>query len=152
MENEPVVTIRPASPEDEPRWRSLWDGYCAFYETEVPEEVTANLWRRILTSEEVVHGLVAVNENGDILGFTHYVLHPHTWSSKTVCYLEDLYVTPGARGKRIAQRLIESVIALGKENGWKRVYWHTEEDNATARRVYDRFTPADPYVRYTVSL
>lgn len=152
MENESAITIRPAEPGDEAQWRPLWAGYCAFYETEVPEEVTAALWKRLLTPEEVIHGLVAVKDNGDVLGFTHYVLHPHTWSSKTLCYLEDLYVTPEARGQRIAQRLIESLIALGKEHGWGRVYWHTNDDNTTARRVYDRFTPADAAVRYTVSL
>jgi GNAT superfamily N-acetyltransferase len=152
MENESSITIRPAEPGDEAQWRPLWAGYCAFYETEVPEEVTAALWNRIIGTDEVTYGLVAVNESGDILGFTHYILHPHTWSSRTLCYLEDLYVTPEARGQRIGQRLIESVIALGRENGWKRVYWHTEEDNTTARRVYDRFVPADAYVRYTVSL
>lgn len=152
MENTLSMTIRRAEPADETRWRALWAEYCAFYETEVPEAVTAALWHRILTPEDVIHGLVAVDDGGAILGFTHYVLHPHTWSSKTLCYLEDLFVTPEARGNRIAQRLIESVIAQGQEQGWGRVYWHTHDDNETARRVYDRFTPADAVVRYTVSL
>ena len=36
------------------------------------------------------------------------------------------------------------------EQGWSRVYWVTKEDNARARRLYDRFAPADGFIRYSV--
>jgi GNAT superfamily N-acetyltransferase len=155
MENESnevlPVTIRLIAPGDEAQWRGLWAAYCEFYETEVPEATTAFLWKRLAQGDDIVFGLVAV-EGERLLGFAHGVLHPHTWSDKTLCYLEDLFVTSELRGKRIGQRLIDRLIEMGRENNWKRVYWHTNQDNATARRLYDHYTAADPYVRYTVSL
>ncbi|MBC7805461.1 MAG: GNAT family N-acetyltransferase [Akkermansiaceae bacterium] len=95
---------------------------------------------------------MALTEDGIPLGFANYVLHPHTWSDKTLCYLEDLYVSPKARGRGVGHALIEHLIEVGKTRGWGRVYWHTETGNAPARRLYDRFKAADDFVRYTVSL
>jgi len=146
------ILIRAATAEDETEWREMWDGYCTFYEVTVPEEVTATTWQRILDPVSTVKSLIACDEEGKALGFANYVLHPHTWSAKTLCYLEDLYVRPEARGKNVGYNLIERLIAMGHERDWNRVYWHTNADNSTARRLYDRFQPAGPYVRYTVSL
>ena len=36
--------IRDPAPADEADWRRLWSGYCTFYETAVPETVTAATW------------------------------------------------------------------------------------------------------------
>ena len=43
------IVIRDPVPDDEGAWRNLWAGYCAFYETKVPEAVTAAAWARMLT-------------------------------------------------------------------------------------------------------
>jgi ribosomal protein S18 acetylase RimI-like enzyme len=69
-----------------------------------------------------------------------------------MCLLEDLYVSPGVRGLGIGKRLIDHLIQRGRDEGWARVYWHTQEDNETARRLYDRFGPADGFIRYTIRL
>jgi len=87
---------------------------------------------------------------GDTVGLANYVLHPYTWGPAPVCYLEDLFVAPEARGAGVGRRLIEHLVEQARELGWARVYWHTREDNATARRLYDRFGPADGFIRYTV--
>ena len=147
-----TFAIRPIQTEDEPQWRTLWKVYCDFYQESVTANITAHLWNRLLDSESVVRGFVAGNEAGQVFGFAHYVLHPHTWSDQTVCYLEDLFVPPQARGQGVATSLIQHLVDTGKQQNWRRVYWHTNTDNEAARRVYDRFTPADNYVRYTLSL
>ena len=85
-------------------------------------------------------------------GLAHYVLHPHTFSSRMVCYLEDLWVEPAARGNGVGRSLIEALIARGRERGWRRLYWHTEADNALARALYDRLVRVTDYVRYDVAL
>jgi ribosomal protein S18 acetylase RimI-like enzyme len=90
--------------------------------------------------------------SGATVGLANYVLHPYTWGPAQVCYLEDLYVAPEARGAGVGRRLIEHLVEEGRQRGWARVYWHTREDNADARRLYDRFGPADGFVRYTVPL
>jgi GNAT superfamily N-acetyltransferase len=56
------------------------------------------------------------------------------------------------RGRGLGRALIEDLIALGRARGWSRLYWHTRQGNATARRVYDRFVKADDFVRYKMLL
>ena len=147
------VRIRPVGAGDAAAWRKMWEAYCAFYETVVSEEVTAGLWARLLEPSGATGGLLALNaEAGNALGFAHYVIHPHTWSAKNLCYLEDLFVEEEARERGVGRALIERLLTLGRENDWKRVYWHTNAENETARRLYDRFTPADNYVRYTIEI
>jgi len=147
------VLIRAIEAGDYAAWREMWAAYCNFYKTTVSEEVTAVLWSRLLEPKSVVGGLLAADaETGAALGFAHYVIHPHTWSAKNLCYLEDLFVKPEARGRGIGHALIERLTAMGRERDWKRVYWHTNAANEIARRLYDRFTPADDAVRYTISL
>lgn len=147
------VTIRAIAATDATEWRRLWDAYCAFYKTEVPERVTQTLWCRILDPAAPVKGLVAADADGRLLGLCHYVLHPHTWSTQLVCYLEDLFTAEAARGQGVGRALIARLTEMGREAGWGRVYWHTESTNTRARILYDKVTGgADGYVRYMIKL
>jgi GNAT superfamily N-acetyltransferase len=91
-------------------------------------------------------------EGDHVVGFAIYVLHPFTWSERQICYLEDLFVAPETRGRGTGRLLIEHLIDLAATEGWGRVYWMTRADNETARRLYDRFAPADGFIRYTICL
>jgi GNAT superfamily N-acetyltransferase len=117
----------------------------------VPPEVTAATWRRILDPGEQVGAILAASGRATV-GFANYVLHPYTWGERPICLLEDLYVDPHARGTGVGARLIEHLVDRGREEDWARVYWHTRTDNAAARRLYDRFGPADGFIRYTIPL
>ena len=55
-------------------------------------------------------------------GLAHTILHPHTFSLRLVCYLEDLWVSPLHRGRGVATRLIEHLEVLGRQEGWRRLY------------------------------
>jgi GNAT superfamily N-acetyltransferase len=67
-----------------------------------------------------------------------------------VCYLEDLYVEPAARGHGIGTAFIEWLRNAMRAEGWARLYWVTRESNAQARRLYDKFAQADDFVRYVI--
>jgi GNAT superfamily N-acetyltransferase len=142
------LSIRPACAGDEPAWRALWDGYCEYYEVEVPEAVTAETWRRLLGDGG--HECLVAERDGEVVGFANYLLHPSTWATTDRCYLEDLFVAPAARGTGTARALIETLAALAREHGWREVYWHTEGDNSRARGLYDSFVAADGFVRYVL--
>lgn len=145
----PPPVIRAALPSDEPVWRDLWRGYCAFYAADLPQEVTNRTWKRILDPDSALMCIVAETE-GRVSGFAHCVVHEATWEIQPVCYLEDLYVDPAARHQGIGRALIEWLRNSMRAEGWARLYWMTREDNAEARRLYDRFALADGFVRYVV--
>jgi len=146
-----AVTIRPAAPADALAWRVLWRGYCEFYGAEVSDAVTEATWTRILDAGQPVLGYVACAGDA-VIGFANAVLHPNTWSTRPVCYLEDLFVAPEARGQGAARALIEALVARGQEAGWLRVYWMTHADNDRARALYDAITPVTNWVRYDVPI
>lgn len=145
------MLIRDPRPDDEAGWRRLWIGYTSFYQTKVPEAVTAATWRRVLDPSAAMFGRLA-EQQGELVGFCLCVPHDATWSEAPVCYLEDLFVARQARKSGIGSALIEDVLALGRKHGWSRVYWHTQANNRTARKLYDSFAPADNFVRYRLTL
>jgi GNAT superfamily N-acetyltransferase len=142
-------TIRSALPSDEVTWRKLWRAYCDFYEVDVSDEVTSRTWKRILDPDSAVMCVVA-EVDGQVYGFANCVVHENTWETQPVCYLEDLFVTPAARGHGVGRALIEWLRNSMRAEGWARLYWHTREDNARARKLYDRFAEADDFVRYVI--
>jgi GNAT superfamily N-acetyltransferase len=145
------LIIRYAEPADEARWRQLWAGYNAHQDAVVPETVTAATWRRILDPAVPLFARVAV-QDGIVAGFAVCVLHEGTWVTSPICYLEDLFVDQAHRRHGIGRALIDDLLALGRAHGWSRLYWHTDADNETARRVYDSVTPVDKVVRYRLSI
>jgi GNAT superfamily N-acetyltransferase len=145
------LLIRDPSREDEAAWRRLWDAYCAFYATDVPEAVTAGTWARMLAPQSPLLGRLA-EWKGEVAGFTISVVHDGTWTLSPICYLEDLFVDESARGHGIGRALIEDVLKLARDRGWSRLYWHTNVTNEAARRLYDEFAQADDFVRYRIFL
>ena len=145
----PAPTIRSALPSDEKTWLELWRGYLDFYEANVSDEVTRRTWQRILDPDSAIMCVLA-ELDGLVVGFAHCVVHENTWETQPVCYLEDLYVAPAARGHGIGAAMIDWLRNAMRAEGWARVYWVTREDNAPARRLYDRFTQADGFVRYVL--
>jgi len=136
------LTIRPVQPGDFDAWKPLWDGYNAFYgrhgETALPEANTRMTWSRFFDGYEPVHALVAEDATGAILGLAHYLFHRSTIDIGPACYLQDLFTSEAARGKGVGRALIEQVAERARQAGAGRLYWHTYQDNATARLLYDK--------------
>lgn len=145
-----MTHIRPIEPSDEARWRVLWRGYLDFYEADIAESVTAATFARLLDPESPVNGFVAQADDGTVIGMTHYIFHPSTWSNEGYCYLEDLFVDPAVRRSGTGRALIEAVRAKAHEAGATRLYWNTRLFNETARALYDTLATLSPFVQYRV--
>jgi len=143
------LTIRALAAEDKAQWQALWKGYLAFYDTTRPQTIYDLYFERLLGDDpQDFHGLVA-EENGRLLGLTHYVFHRHGWSVENVCYLQDLYALPDARGRGVGRALIEAVYAAADAAGAPQVYWLTQDFNTEARQLYDRIGTVTPFIKYT---
>jgi GNAT superfamily N-acetyltransferase len=145
------VMIRPLHLSDFEQWKSLWDGYNAFYgrkdETALPDAITAMTWSRLFDVYEPVHALVA-EQSGLLLGLAHYIFHRSTISIAPTCYLQDLFTLESARGKGVGHALIEEVYLRAKQAGSSRVYWHTHETNETAIKLYDKVANKSGFIVY----
>ena len=149
-----AIAVRDPTPADWANWHRMWSANCAHFGVSMPQAHDHELWRRIMDPEYPVGALVCCTSDRDdtLVGFAHYVLHPHTFSPKMICYLEDLWVEPSERRAGVGRTLLEALVARGNEQGWRRLYWHTETDNVAARALYDRIARATNYVRYDVAL
>jgi GNAT superfamily N-acetyltransferase len=147
----PSPTVRFVERADFPRWLPLWEGYNKFYgrvgATALPAEITQTTWERFFDPHEPVHALVAQSD-GRLVGLAHYLFHRSTIMLGPNCYLQDLFTLEAARGRGVGRALIEAVYAQARIAGAARVYWHTEETNATARRLYDQVAGNSGFIVY----
>jgi GNAT superfamily N-acetyltransferase len=136
-----TVVVRAMAESDYGTWLPLWDGYNAFYgrkdETALPLAITQETWRRFFDPAEPVFGLVA-EADGQLLGLCHYLFHRSTTRIEPLCYLQDLFTVPQARGRGVGRALIQDVYDRARADGAKRVYWQTHASNSTARLLYEK--------------
>jgi len=145
------LNIRELKETDKDRWLELWAGYLEFYKSNLSPEQTDFTWKRLINNEQKMYGFVAENESG-VIGFTHCLFRPSTWTETDYCYLEDLFVDPSIRGRGVGRALMNRVVELAKEKNSKRVYWTTQEFNKTARVLYDSITSVSEFVQYRLPL
>ncbi|CAN2234262.1 WecD Histone acetyltransferase HPA2 and related acetyltransferases [Candidatus Planktophila dulcis] len=145
------TSIRPIKAGDREGWLVLWQGYLDFYKTTVPAEQTERTWTRIMDPDFNMKCAVAERDE-TLVGFTTYNLQNSTWSPNGHCYLEDLFVDPAVRGSGAGRALIDYVKAFAIENKCSRLYWNTDEDNETARKLYDTYVLESGKRQYRVSL
>ena len=143
--------IRPVEHADKAIWEELFEGYLRFYRAELSRDLIQLTWERLLDPNFNSFGLIAEVE-GDILGITHYSFQNSTWALKNYCYLEDLFVSPNARGKGVGRGLIDSVLEIARKEGSSRLYWNTDGTNETARKLYDTYIDASGKVQYRIQL
>jgi GNAT superfamily N-acetyltransferase len=142
-----MARISPLHGEDRAEWQPLWDAYLAFYESSLPDAVTDDVFARLVAGDSL-QGALAWGDDGEALGLVHWLYHPSTWSTATYCYLEDLYVSPAARGLGVGRSLIEHVNAVASAAGASKVYWLTHQSNATVQALYDRLAERTGFIHY----
>ena len=149
------LLIRPIEPNDYEQWLPLWDAYNEFYgrfgATALPLEITQITWTRIFDPNEPVNALVA-EDNGKLVGLTHYIFHRSTTAISLNCYLQDLFTSEHTRGKGVGRALINGVYERAKLAGSPRVYWQTHETNLTAMKLYDKIAERSGFLVYRMQI
>ena len=141
------ITIQPLTTSDQQTWLALWQGYQAFYKTEIAASTSQITWHRLLDPDEPMFGALAL-VNGEAVGLVHWIFHRSSWTVGNYCYLQDLFVADHQRGGGIGRQLIEHVYATAKAANCSRVYWLTHESNDTAMQLYDRIAERSGFVQY----
>jgi GNAT superfamily N-acetyltransferase len=144
-----MAAIAPLTPADRGEWDVLARGYKAFYEDPQPDSVYERTWTRLMAGDGI-RGLGA-RLDGRLAGIAHYMFHPNSWTAD-VCYLQDLFTAPEARGRGVARALIDAVADAARAHGCAKYYWLTRESNETARALYDKVARFKGFVRYDYPL
>ncbi|MEM9277483.1 MAG: GNAT family N-acetyltransferase [Pseudomonadota bacterium] len=142
-----TIKIRKATEPDRDQWEVLWKGYQEFYETNL-DHVTDSLWERLMADHKDGPICLLADENGKILGFTHYLFHGSCWSEKQRIYLNDLFTAKEARGKGVGRALIEAVYKAADDADAETVYWLTQDFNEAGRALYDKVAKLTPFIKY----
>lgn len=147
MSSPEPISIRQLADKDRVQWEALFRAYIRFYKEKLSDEVIALSWRRVLAQEDGFFGLVA-EEGGRLVGLANLLFHRSTWSPTVNCYLEDLFVDIDTRRQGVGRALIEATYREADRRGATRTYWTTREENASARRLYDRLAKPSSFVQY----
>jgi ribosomal protein S18 acetylase RimI-like enzyme len=138
--------IRRPTQADKEQWEALYRKYLEFYNTSFTNENIELTWNRLTKSSEI-QGFVA-EENGVILGFTHFHYQISTWTPTFACYLEDLFVSENARNKGIARSLIAEVEKQTKIDGGTEIFWITKRSNEVAQGLYNQVSTLTDFIYY----
>ena len=144
-----MISIGHLEPSERSEWEILFRAYIDFYQRTEPPEMYDRAWSEF-QADTRLHALGARLERR-LVGITHFLVHPST-SGPGVCYLQDLFTAPDARGQGVARALISAVADWARARGCGRVYWHTQASNSTARSLYDQVAEHRGFIRYQIDL
>ena len=131
------IEIRPARLEETEELLPLMRAYCDFYESSPPDEGVLEMARTLITDPSQGAAFIA-RQDGRAVGFATLDWKWSMLKGARLGYLEDLYVLPEARGRGIADALIEVCAERCRELGMPALQWLTQPHNERARAVYDR--------------
>ena len=129
--------IRSLKIKDKEEWINLYKGYADFYKVNMNEDKLNTVWNWLHNSEHELNGLI-YEVNNKIVAIAHYRRMPSPLRGKDIGFLDDLYVDPDFRGRKIAEKLINKLNEISKEKEWGLIRWITRNDNYKAKSLYDR--------------
>jgi GNAT superfamily N-acetyltransferase len=129
-------TIRPVRPEDVPAVVRMVHELAEFERAPQRCRLTAEqLSAALFAPAPALYGHVGVDATGEPQGFSLWFLNFSTWQGVHGIYLEDLYVTPAARGTGLGGALLATLARLCVERGYGRFEWSVLDWNP-AREFY----------------
>ena len=130
-------SVREIQLKDKEQWQELYKGYANFYKVEMDDQILETVWSWLHDKNHVLNGIVyEIDKN--IVALAHYRRMPRPLKGKDVGFLDDLFVEPIHRGKKIGEQLLNELKKISKSKGWDLIRWITHNDNLRAKNLYDR--------------
>ena len=129
--------IRNLDLKDFENWSKLYQSYADFYKVSMNKVILDTLWNWIHDVNHEVNG-ICYELDSKIVGIAHYRTMPRPIKGQYIGFLDDLFVDPEFRGKKIAQKLIYHLKSLSKANNWNGIRWITHSSNKNAKKLYDK--------------
>ncbi|NUU24229.1 MAG: GNAT family N-acetyltransferase [Streptomycetaceae bacterium] len=146
--------IRTATPDDVPTIlrfvRELAEYERAAHEVKATE---ADFARDVFGPNPAANVLIAEDAGGTPVGFALWFTTYSTWLGRPGIYLEDLYVTPTARGGGHGRALLAELARIAVARGYGRVEWSVLNWNEPAIGFYKSLgaAPQDEWTVYRLT-
>ncbi len=105
-------------------------------EPDAVEATPASIRAQLEAAPPPFECLVA-EQDGAAVGFALFFHNYSTWRGRPGLYLEDLYVTPSARGVGVGRALLARLGELARARDCARMEWSVLNWNAPAIRFYE---------------
>lgn len=141
----------PLTGADFANWEPLRQGYVALYRAAVPQTTTALTVERLTGTTEPMGGSPVRDGGagaGAVAGMVNGIDHRSCWTPGDDCCLQDLFVTPRARGTGAGRAPIAAVITAARDRGRARVYWLTHETDREAMALDHRIAERSRSLQY----
>ena len=148
-----MIEIARVADGDLPDLLPLMRGYCDFYEVSPSDDDLLALARALIADPER-DGVQLLARNGEeAVGFATIYWSWATTIASRIGVMNDLFVSPAARGTGAAEQLIHACVDECRKHGAAELAWQTAPDNARAQRVYDRVgAERSQWVDYSLSV
>jgi ribosomal protein S18 acetylase RimI-like enzyme len=147
-----AINVSRLEADDRAEWDVLYRGYAEFYQVPMNDHILDRVWDWILDDSNPFFGFVAKDESGKALGLMHCRQMPSPLRGELVGFLDDLFVSPDARGQGVVEKLYAALHELGKQQGWPFIRWITAENNYRGRAVYDKLSEKTAWVTYQMAM
>jgi GNAT superfamily N-acetyltransferase len=148
-----MTSVAVVTEHDLPELMLLIRAYLDFYEANPPDESILALSRSLIAEPER-EGVqfIARGEDEHAVGFASLFWTWTTTRGGRLGVMNDLFVTPEARGSGAAEALIEACRDRCIQRGAVALTWQTAVDNHRAQALYDRIggERSDQWLDYTL--
>lgn len=142
-----ALSVRLAEAGDRVAFEALWAGWQAHMGGNVPPGVTARSFTRMITPGSGLMLFMGF-EGATAVGFGAVSRTPFAWTGEDILFLQDLFVTPAARGRGVGAALLKAIFAHGDAVGAQQVFWMADDDDLELQTFYARHAIRTPYHRY----
>lgn len=148
-----ALSIREAVPQDAATILHFIRELAIYEKAENEVAATEETVKSSIFGEGSVTRALICENDGQPIGMAVWFFNYSTWQAKNGLYLEDLYVTPEARGLGAGKALLKRLARIAIENDCGRFEWSVLDWNEPAIRVYEGIgaEPMSEWIRYRLS-
>ncbi|QAY78442.1 GNAT family N-acetyltransferase [Sphingosinicella sp. BN140058] len=133
------MIIRAATPADIAVIHSFVRELAAFEQApDAVESTDAMLHEALFGEDPAAEALIAARDDtpGEAIGFAIFYRTFSTWTGKRGIWLDDLYITPDARGSGAGAALLKAIAGIAIDRGYARFEWWVLDWNTPAIDFY----------------
>ena len=131
-----MIQVRPAARADVPVILRFVRELAVFEREPDAVQATEAMLAEALFGERPAAEAVLAEQAGEPIGFALFFHNFSTWAGRRGLYLEDLYVTPAARGQGAGAALLRHLAGIAVARDCARFEWSVLDWNAEAIAFY----------------